>query len=67
MASQLVFATAMADAAMIERVLEVDGNQGATPGVAHVGAPQRGTVALPPTQRQIEGQGGRMFYEASHW
>ena len=67
MASQLVFAAVMADAAMIERVLDVDGTQGATPGVAHVGAPQRGAIALPPTQRQIEGSGGRMFYEASHW
>jgi hypothetical protein len=66
-ASQLVFAVVMADAAMVERVLEVDGSQDAVPGLAHMGAPQRGALVLPPTQRNIEGKGGRMFYEASHW
>ena len=66
-ASQLVFAVVMADAAMVERVLEVDGSQDAVPGLAHMGAPQRGALVLPPTQHNIEGKGGRMFYEASHW
>ena len=66
-ASQLVFAAVMADAAMIERVLEVDGNQDAMARPANAGAPQRGAFVLPPTQRNIEGKGGRMFYEASQW
>ena len=62
-ASLLVFAAVMADAAMIERVVGVDASDAAP--ARYGGAPARHAwVADVPGQREIEGMGGRFWYEA---
>ena len=66
-ASLLVFSVVMADAAMIERVISMDVGEAAAacygvraPAAARGGAER---VAMPST-RDIEGMGGRFWYEA---
>ena len=62
-AGLLTFSVVMADAAMIERVISVDVGE-AAPG-RYTGAPARhGRAAEMPEQREIEGMGGRFWYEA---
>ena len=71
-AGMLVFAAVIGDAALIAEVIDVDA-QGrdprAVPGAP--APPQVGAAAfsssLPPTQREIEGVGGEMWYEARHF
>ena len=64
-ASQLTFAAVLADAAMVARVLEAEGGNERASGWAHMGAPTHTVYAPTPTQRDIEGVGGRLYYEAS--
>ena len=62
-ASLLVFSVVMADAAMIEHVVSVDAADVAP--ARYMGAPARHAwVAAVPGQREIEGMGGRFWYEA---
>ena len=65
-ASKITFATCMADAAMVERVLEAEGR-----GTQSTAASRHASVDMasmtPLTQRQIEGSvGGRAYYEPAY-
>ena len=61
MASLLVFGTVVSDAAMIDRVIGMDVHEAAT---ARDHAPRRGAgLAGTPGRREIEGIGGRLWYE----
>ena len=61
MASLLVFSAVISDAAMIDRVIGLDVQEAAT---ARDGAPRRGwKMARPAGRREIEGGGGRLWYE----
>ena len=61
MASLLVFGTVISDAAMIDRVIGMDVHEVAA---ARDGAPRRfGGQADRPGRREIEGIGGRLWYE----
>ena len=71
-AGTLVFAAVIGDAALIAEVIDVDArgrDPRAVPGAP--APPQVSTAAfsssLPPTQREIEGAGGEMWYEARHF
>ena len=71
-AGTLVFAAVIGDAALIAEVIDVDAqgrDSRAVPGAP--APPQMGAAAfsssLPPTQREIEGVGGEMWYEARHF
>ena len=71
-AGTLVFAAVIGDAALIAEVIDVDAqgrDSRAVPGAP--APPQVGAAAfsssLPPTQREIEGVGGEMWYEARHF
>ena len=71
-AGMLVFAAVIGDAALIAEVIDVDA-QGRDPrAVPGAPAPPQVSAAafsssLPPTQREIEGLGGEMWYEARHF
>ena len=61
MASLLGFSAVISDAAMIDRVIGLDVQEAAT---ARDGAPRRGwRMARPAGRREIEGSGGRLWYE----
>ena len=65
-ASKITFATCMADAAMVERVLEAEGK-----GTQSTAASRHAFMDManltPLTQRQIEGSvGGRAYYEPAY-
>jgi len=62
-ASLLVFSVVMADAAMVEHVISVDASEAAP--ARYMGAPRRHAAAEMPEQREIEGMGGRFWYEAA--
>ena len=65
-ASKITFATCMADAAMVERVLEAEGS-GMQSTAASRHASMDMTNLTPLTQRQIEGSvGGRAYYEPAY-
>ena len=62
MASLLVFGAVISDAAMVERVIGMDVIDAAAAHAA--GGRQRGELgARRPTQPDIEGSGGRFWYE----
>jgi hypothetical protein len=60
MASLLVFGTVISDAAMIDRVIGMDVHEAAA---AQDVMPRRGGPADRPGRREIEGIGGRLWYE----
>ena len=71
-AGTLVFAAVIGDAALIAEVIDVDAQGRDSRAVPGAPAPPRmGAAAfsssLPPTQREIEGVGGEMWYEARHF
>ena len=59
----LVFAVVLADAAMVERVISMDMSEAA--GQRYAGGPARHRVTGAPDSRDIEGMGGRFWYEAT--
>ena len=62
MASLLVFGAVISDAAMVDRVIGLDVQQAAV--TQGVGGRQRGSFGLQrPQRREIEGSGGRFWYE----
>ena len=62
MASLLVFGAVISDAAMVDRVIEIDVQQAAMAQAA--GARRRGAAGVQrPRQQEIEGGGGRFWYE----
>ena len=61
MASLLVFSAVISDAAMIDRVIGMDVYEAAA---ARANGPrQGGRQYAPPKQREVEGIGGRFWYE----
>ena len=61
MASLLVFGSVISDAAMVDRVIGMDVHEAAA---ARDGAPRRGReLHGQPGRREIEGIGGRLWYE----
>ena len=61
MASLLGFSAVISDAAMIDRVIGLDVQEAAA---ARDRAPRRGRGMVgPPGQREVEGIGGRLWYE----
>ena len=68
-ASLLSFAVVIADACMLERVIECDVRKGAWGRYeAPRGAPRRGAAAAGPggvQQRDVEGSGGQFWYEGA--
>ena len=70
-AGMLVFAAVIGDAALIAEVIDVDTHGRDPRAVPGAPAPPRADAgafssSLPPTQREIEGAGGEMWYEARH-
>ena len=66
-----VFAAVIGDAALIAEVIDVDTHGRDPRAVPGAPAPPRADAgafssSLPPTQREIEGAGGEMWYEARH-
>ena len=65
------FAAVIGDAALIAEVIDVDTHGRDPRAVPGAPAPPRADAgafssSLPPTQREIEGAGGEMWYEARH-
>ena len=66
-----VFHRVIGDAALIAEVIDVDTHGRDPRAVPGAPAPPRADAgafssSLPPTQREIEGAGGEMWYEARH-
>ena len=64
-AQHVVFATVMADAAMIEHVISADVSCAPAEAAGRGARAARG-VAERPGQREVEGMGGRFWYECPH-
>ena len=61
MASLLVFGTVISDAAMVDRVIGMDVHEAASARVG--GMRNSGRQHASPGRREIEGAGGRFWYE----
>ena len=54
-----------ADAAMVERVVSVDASDGADERYSKAPARHKAAARGAPSAREIEGMGGRFFYEGA--